>query len=488
MMLPDGRSLAVFDNVLLEPNTPKERIVLWVQTERTNDFESWSGVVSVAGAQVHVARGICYLPVSLTPVRRGLGHRFAAIVTSPVRRPQEQDYVLPDGRLAHRYGSRRTDVALAWPQDSQATCDEAAIRRKWPLCREVRQIGERLYLADGIVEASPSEPVPMASTSYVPSTGNVRDAAEQALAIARGAGDRGRELTAWTDLGLVYLQEGNGAQADSLLCRALEGARALQDRQREADILNSLALSALIQNRPSAARELLGSVVAYAQAAGDRHVEKLAWERLGLANLALRDHYQALTSLERALALSLSVGDVTHQAALLWQLGIQHAELGRRMRAIARAQEAVALLRRHDKPQARWFARHVKRYRLGNVAPASVAGSLPATPNSPATGLLGGTIDTSDVVSQPPAQTVAKAATGPDILTMALTATKAMREFVGSGFKTTTAEAYSARLSICSNCEHDTGLRCRVCGCLTAAKARMLHEDCPANKWPKGAP
>jgi hypothetical protein len=30
----------------------------------------------------------------------------------------------------------------------------------------------------------------------------------------------------------------------------------------------------------------------------------------------------------------------------------------------------------------------------------------------------------------------------------------------------------------------DTGLRCRICGCFTAAKARLDHERCPAGKWP----
>jgi hypothetical protein len=59
-----------------------------------------------------------------------------------------------------------------------------------------------------------------------------------------------------------------------------------------------------------------------------------------------------------------------------------------------------------------------------------------------------------------------------------------MAAFVGSGFKTASAECYRARLATCAACEHHTGVRCRLCGCITAAKARILHERCPAGRWP----
>jgi hypothetical protein len=44
------------------------------------------------------------------------------------------------------------------------------------------------------------------------------------------------------------------------------------------------------------------------------------------------------------------------------------------------------------------------------------------------------------------------------------------------------------RTSICATCEHNEltmGLihRCKLCGCLTWAKARNLEEKCPVNKW-----
>jgi hypothetical protein len=67
---------------------------------------------------------------------------------------------------------------------------------------------------------------------------------------------------------------------------------------------------------------------------------------------------------------------------------------------------------------------------------------------------------------------------------MAVSATKAMMKFIGSGMKTTTADLQKSRMATCLACEHHTGLRCRVCGCFTNVKTRMAHEQCPIGKWP----
>jgi hypothetical protein len=29
-----------------------------------------------------------------------------------------------------------------------------------------------------------------------------------------------------------------------------------------------------------------------------------------------------------------------------------------------------------------------------------------------------------------------------------------------------------------------SGLRCKICGCFTAAKSKFLQESCPIGKWP----
>jgi hypothetical protein len=68
-------------------------------------------------------------------------------------------------------------------------------------------------------------------------------------------------------------------------------------------------------------------------------------------------------------------------------------------------------------------------------------------------------------------------------LRMALTVADSMARFVGSGFQAAAPESYRGRVETCASCEHHTGLRCRICGCFTAAKARIGHERCPLGKW-----
>jgi hypothetical protein len=100
---------------------------------------------------------------------------------------------------------------------------------------------------------------------------------------------------------------------------------------------------------------------------------------------------------------------------------------------------------------------------------------------------LGGAIVASVISGQqsPGQSQVSQSNSGPGLLRMAMTATKAMANFVGTGMKTTPADLQQRRSQTCATCEHHTGMRCKVCGCFTHVKIKMLHEDCPIGKWPK---
>ena len=80
-------------------------------------------------------------------------------------------------------------------------------------------------------------------------------------------------------------------------------------------------------------------------------------------------------------------------------------------------------------------------------------------------------------------QTGTDPSSGPGLLRMAVSATKAMMKFIGSGLKTTAPDIQQNRMATCQACEHHTGLRCRICGCFTNVKTRMAHEQCPIGKW-----
>jgi tetratricopeptide (TPR) repeat protein len=302
--------------------------------------------------------------------------------------------------------------------------------------------------------------------------------AERAVAAARTAGNRHREVTALIDLGVVQLKQCEAAAAAELLKQALAGAQSLGDRNHEADAALHLAQASLALGRPARARNLLEPVLVHLRQIGDRYAEKLATESLGIALFAQRDLTGALAHFDRAIKIAAELGDLRHEAGVLWRAAIIHAELGHRDRALASASASVDRLQRLGNPTAAWYAHHLANYESGTPGTA-------LAPRGETSVDFGGTIDVG-VGARPetPSAVTAQEVTGPGLLRMAFAATRSITRFLGSGFKTATPEAYRERLAVCATCEHHTGVRCRICGCVTTVKARLLHEQCPKSRWP----
>jgi len=302
------------------------------------------------------------------------------------------------------------------------------------------------------------------------------------LAAARRAGDSRREASALTDLGILTLRERDFQRAVALLEDSLAKVRQLGDKIWESDVLVNLGSAVLAVGQPERALELSEQGLALAHGSGDRFAEKAALNGLGVAHSDLRNPARSLAFFEQALILARELGDRQHTADLLWAMAIQHAELGQRDRAVVRAGESVEQLKQMGKPQARWFDELLKKYRMGD------ASIRPGPSDSArASALFGGSIDTgatSARTGQQPGARGAQAPSGPGLLKMALSAAEAMAKFLGSGLKTADHETYLKRVQTCAACDHHTGVRCRLCGCITSVKARMLHEDCPILKWP----
>ncbi|WP_406694563.1 tetratricopeptide repeat protein [Singulisphaera sp. Ch08] len=464
--LPDGRPLILSDGVLTESASGDGRLVLWLPGARANGFRHWDRVGTAAGATVTSSEGIASVAAVLTPARQRVGVGVSALLRRLVRTKAEPSWTLPGGGNCERSGPRRTDLRLVWAEDETGSLDEARIKGRWPALHEIRRIGRDLYVVIGVEsDQAKTEPALTDLPPVIPSL----QIANHALREARQACNRSREVTALIDLAVAYLHNRDAQPAASLLEEAINGARLLGDRSRELDATINLAQAALMLGRPEQAIAILGPALGYSREAGDHYAEKVALEHLGFAQQGRGDHARALNHFEQALAIARGLGDAQHEAMLLWYAGIAHAELGRPDRAIARGEEAVDLLRRLGKPQAEPYAQHLAGYRSGN---ASTAPALSE----------GGDFDASVISTnlRPQAPTTA----GPGLLRMALTATKAAAAFAGSGFKTVPLEIYRARLATCTPCDMFTGVRCRVCGCISAAKARLPHEDCPAGKWP----
>ncbi len=214
------------------------------------------------------------------------------------------------------------------------------------------------------------------------------------------------------------------------------------------------------------------------KASGDRHAEKLTRDRLGRAFADLGDHASALGELRQALSLAEELGDGSHEADLLWRVAIACAELGRRDQATAAAQASVDRMRRLRRPRAEWYAYHLANFHAG--PDQDELPKLSASQVSPTSNHLRGAIDTGSVATSRVAVTIPAS---PGLLRMAFSTGASMAKFVESVFQTTDTAVYQNRILVCSKCGHHKGLRCRMCGCFTAGKARLNHERCPINRW-----
>jgi tetratricopeptide (TPR) repeat protein len=477
MKIPDWRKLALAEGILPEPTQTDNHLVLWLPGKRDSDYQHWERIANVPHAKITVEQGICAIPATAMRARQRTQGFFGKLWQRFQKTTQERTWLLPNGEAAEQCGERESDLIVAWAEDENALLEESRLAARWPGITRCQKLGKNLFLVSGIAAAGTGK-----EAEPTPPQGQPREVAEQLLAAARQKGDRAGEVAALTDLGIVCTREGEGARALQLLEEALTLARQLGDRARESDVWGNLGMASLAGGQLQRALELFEQELAYARETRNPFAEKNALERLGHAYSSLRDSARALTVYDQALALARQVGDRQHEADLLWHLGIQHAELGQPEQAVAKAQAAVDLLQSLGKPKARWFAHHLHRFRTGGAA-VGLAGAMETGAAGAQGGFGGGTVVTT-MGAVPSTQGPGQAA-GPGLLRMAVSAAKAMAKFLGSGFKVVPDETYQKRLRTCATCEHHTGVRCRLCGCFTNAKAWLPHEDCPIGKWPR---
>jgi tetratricopeptide (TPR) repeat protein len=473
MKIPDWRKLSLAEGVLLEPSQMDNRLVLWLQGSRDGDTQHWERIANVPHAKITLEEGICATPATAIRARQRCRGFFGKLLQRFQKGSQEQTWMLPNGEPAEQCGERESDLLLAWTEDEAAALDEPQLAARWPNNTRLKKLGNNLFLVSGITTAPASS-----ETEPTPPQGQPREVAERLLAVARQKGDRSAEVSALTDLGIVCTRDGVVQRALQLLEEALTLARQLGDRARESDVGGNLGMAALASGQAPRALELFQQELAYARETRNAFAEKTALEHLGHAHSSLRDPAGAFSFFDQALALARQVGDRQNEADLLWYLGIQHAELGQQEQAIAKAQAAVDLLQRHGKPKARWYAHHLHNYRTGGTG-----GGLAAARETGMEAFMGGTVVTTMGAAQP--STGEGQGPSPGLLRMAVSAAKAMAKFLGSGFKVVSDDIYKKRLATCAACEHHTGVRCRLCGCFTNAKAWLPHEECPIGKWPK---
>jgi tetratricopeptide (TPR) repeat protein len=479
---PDWRSVALEEGIVREASPDAGRIVLWLPRDRDASFQYWERIGNAARAEIRDEEGVYTTTVSSLRARQSLGGVVGQLWNRLRGSRHQRDFQLPSGAAAQQCGERQSDLLLVWPKDANDALDEARVKAQWPGAGRIQRLGPSLFLVASLESQSAASTAGEATATLAPD-GRPREHAEALLAAARQAGTRDKEATALTDLGTIQLNEGDAKGAIASLEQALAIARQIGDIGREADVLGNLGMAMLSVRQPARARELFMQELAHARSTSDQFAEKVALERLGLASWSLRDFLGSLRILDDALSLTRQLGDRHQEANLLWQQGIQYAELGQRENAIAKGEEAIAIFKSLGRPQASAYGAYLQKYRMGVVEESPAAG---ASADRSAQAYLGGSMVASVMAGQSQAEPAraSQGTAGPGLLRMALSATKAMAGFAGSGFKTTPPDVQRRRLQTCSVCEHHTGVRCKICGCFTNAKSRILYENCPIGKWP----
>jgi Flp pilus assembly protein TadD len=476
MSAPNLSEWELDGGILVEPLRNDRRIVLWIPIDQDRDHRYWDRIGTSPGTEFQTADGLAWTPASLIRTRQPIRHgKIGGILRRWRGGGRDEAWRLPTGDPVLKYGDRRTDLMLVWTTDNSRTIQESDVRLRWPDFPEFRKIGTRICVILGIRHgATPTEQKPPDRRSSGDEARCLIATAWQDLEDARRVGDPRRQAAVLVDLGILTMNEGDAAGAIEHLTRALGLARESGDRPRETDALVNLGSAYLALGQAGNALSALHQGLSIARDLGDRYAEKLGLERLGLAHSMAGDSAGAIALFDQSLAMTRSLGDRQQEAKILWNLAIACAELGRRDEAVARGQDAVDLLRKLGKPEASWYGAQLQRYRMDLTGlGGGMAGSPPRRGGGHATSVTS-PFHGDDLT--PP--------TGPGLLRMAVSATKAMMKFVGSGLTVARPEVQQRRLEICRACEHHTGLRCRVCGCFTTLKTRIAHEECPLGKWP----
>lgn len=476
MILPNGKSLSLDEGILCEPVPDGSGIVLWLRGARDGRWIYWERLATVPGARVVSDADLAMVAMSSLRVRQEVRGVLGSIWQYLRGATEEHVWILPNNQTATQFGERRTDLYLVWAIDSP-TLDEQRLRQRWPVRKRLERLGPNLFVVSS-EPATVTAPADVQKAQPAIDAANPRQQAEELLALARQKGDRSGECYALADLGLIHLREGNAAAAIPLLQAALRMTPEFGDRSREIDVMGNLGLAFLAAGQPACALQLLQQALQISRACGDRLAEKIALSNLGFAHAFLHEPHGAILHYEQALAICREVGDRQQEAESLWYLAIQKAELGLRDDAVALAQTGLELFRELGHPESEWLADQLQRYRDGN---ASGPEGTPAKLRAPS---ADGGITTSMWTQLPPSRVEEPVASGPGILRMAITAAKSFAHFAESGFKTVPSDLQRQRLEVCATCPQHTGMRCRVCGCFTRAKAWLPHERCPLGKWP----
>ena len=435
MKVIDWREIALDGGLLREPESDESRLIVWVPAESEGDYRYWERIGNVARGEVVVEDGLASTPATSIRARRRVRGLFGKLRDRFGEGRARRSFVIPGGESVEQCGERSVDCLLVWPDDPAEEFEEARVESRWPEARRRRRLGPRLFLVEGVSARGGSDERPG------------RRGPEHALAGRRtppaGRAGAGRDPAPRRPSGRGHRDDRPGhhppergrspARRSASLEQALSLVRQLGDAVRESDINSNLGMALLHVQQAPRARQLFEQEMNLAARPATSWPR--SWRSSGSGwprrSWATRRGAQLVRTRAGAGA---SGRRPAQEANLLWLQAIQLAELDRgmtpspaarrRSRCSASGPPAGRLVRGLFAEIPDGPVRH-----LAVAGPAGVAGGPGNLPRR----LAGRRRDG----QQPPNQAQAnpKGTTGPGLLRMAMSATKAMAKFAGLGIQ-----------------------------------------------------
>lgn len=167
----------------------------------------------------------------------------------------------------------------------------------------------------------------------------------KALEIAMAQSDTTMIASLHNDIGYVYLEQEDYAQANAQFCESLKIYVAEKNQREEARVL--LNLGVVDQRRANyddALRYFRGSLGA-ATATDIAEVQIAADEGIGVVLTAKRDFLGATEALNKGLAIAKTLGDKSRQTEIIWRMAQTNYEMGNYTQSSALALNALTLAR-----------------------------------------------------------------------------------------------------------------------------------------------
>jgi CHAT domain-containing protein/uncharacterized protein HemY len=168
---------------------------------------------------------------------------------------------------------------------------------------------------------------------------------EEAIPLARSAGDQREEADAVTGLARAYDALGDKQKALQLYDQGLALHKTTGNRAAEASTLNSIGLVYDYLGKKEKALDCMAEALKTARAAADRQVEAIAINNTGVVYYGMGEKQKALDLFNQSLAINKELGNRREQATILTSIGTAYGSMREYKKALSFLSESLALRR-----------------------------------------------------------------------------------------------------------------------------------------------